>query len=145
MCCLVYQSLASPYLHQGEIEALLEKSRTFNALHAITGCLLFTQGVFLQYLEGNQLHVLSLFDRIKEDKRHSQVRLLTHGNVEKREFRDWGMAYENLYGDNALINYLKLVVNTFLQEPDNKVSPNPTSLKFWENVSALLNNPNNDR
>lgn len=140
MYCLVYQSLASPNLDHDDIHALLKNARSYNALHAITGCLLFTEGVFLQYLEGNQLHVLSLFDRITEDKRHSDVKLLNHGQVEKREFRDWDMAYETMYGDNALINYLKLVVINFLNEPQKNATPNPTSIKFWEHVSTLLTN-----
>lgn len=121
-----------------DIEALLVKARAFNHDQGITCCLLYFRGCFLQYLEGNQLKVLSLYDQIRADKRHSEVRLLTHSQIEKREFKDWDMAYENFYGDNEQINYLKLVVTDFLEDPLKKLSPNPSSVQFWDHVSRML-------
>lgn len=138
MYCLVYQSVATREFGPHEIETMLNKAREYNHSQGITGCLLFYKGTFLQYLEGNQIRVLSLFDHIKVDKRHSEVRLLTHGQIEEREFLDWDMAYENLFGDNALINYLKLVVGNFLDDPLKKYNPNPGSTKFWDHVGQLL-------
>lgn len=138
MYCLVYQSEASPALVPADIESLLVKARAFNHDQGITGCLLYFRGVFLQYLEGNQLKVLSLYDLIREDRRHSDVKLLSHSQIKKREFKDWDMAYENFYGDNELINYLKLVVINFLEDPLKRLSPNPSSVQFWDHVSRML-------
>lgn len=138
MYCLVYQSEASPALVPADIESLLVKARVFNHDQGITGCLLYFRGVFLQYLEGNQLKVLSLYDQIREDRRHSDVKLLSHSQIKKREFEDWDMAYENFYGDNELINYLKLVVINFLEDPLKKLAPNPSSVQFWDHVSRML-------
>lgn len=138
MYCLVYQSIAAPELGHKEIEQILYKARVFNHNQGITGCLLYYAGSFLQYLEGNQVKVLSLFDHIRLDKRHSNVTLLTHGQIEEREFQDWDMAYENFFGDNALVSYLKLVVGNFLEDQVKSYSPNPSSRKFWDYVGQLL-------
>lgn len=120
-----------------DIEALPVKARAFNHDQGITGCLLYFRRVFLQYLDGNQLNVLSLYDQIREDRRYSGVKLLSHSQIKKREFKDY-MAYENFYGDNELINYLKLVVINFLEKPLKKLSPNPSSVQFWDHVSRQL-------
>ncbi len=138
MYCLVYQSTASPDLRPAEIDALLEKARVFNRQQGITGCLIFYKGAFLQYLEGNQLKVLSLFDQILKDRRHSNITLLTHGQVATREFPDWEMAYETLFGENALISYLKLRIHNDLEEPFNKPADTPASRQFWKQVGQML-------
>ncbi len=138
MYCLVYQSVAAPHLGPGDMKELLQKPRIFNQSQGITGCLLYYQGSFLQYLEGNQVKVLTLFDHIREDNRHSDVRLLTHGQILEREFETWDMAFENLFGDNALINYLKLVVGNYFQDASFKYKPNPSSIQFWDYVGQLL-------
>ncbi len=56
---------------------MLEKARENNSRDNITGCLLYYEGEFIQYLEGNQVKVLTLFDKINADKRHKDVTLLS--------------------------------------------------------------------
>lgn len=137
---LVYQSVANPSFDQTKIQDMLEHARTANDKNGITGCLLFYQGNFLQYLEGNQVKVLSLFDKIKIDSRHSDVQVLSHSYVYRREFSDWRMAYENFMGANDQMQYLKLLVESYMQKPKDALTPNPTSKSFWIAVQKLLQN-----
>ncbi len=51
------------------------------------------------------------------------------------------MAYEDLYGENDQIAYLKLQVNSYLEEPYKSLAHHPSSLPFWQSVSQLINTP----
>lgn len=138
MFCLVYRSIAQPIVDAGAIRAILETARDFNKKNQITGCLLYYQGEFIQYLEGKQVVVLELFDRIKADNRHRKVSLLSHGEIEDREFSDWSMAYEDFLGDNDHLQFLKLLVDSYVENPKKSMDPNPTSKYFWRTARRLL-------
>lgn len=138
MYCLVYQSKAKPIFGLLQIQEMLEKARKFNQEHEITGCLLFYHGDFIQYLEGNRTTLLQLFDRIQNDRRHEFVTLLSHEEITEREFEEWDMAYEDLLGHNYQLQYLELLVSSFIDENDFTLAPNPTSRKFWRATRLLL-------
>ena len=139
MFCLIYRSVAKPSFKQSEIQKMLKKARLFNHQHGITGCLLYHNGEFIQYLEGNQIKVLELFDKIKKDKRHTDIEMISFAERESREFDKWEMAYEDFFGDNDQIVYLKLLVSTYFDSPDELTRLHPASLPFWETVNKLLN------
>tara|TARA_R110002051_G_scaffold322938_2_gene415055 strand:- start:1999 stop:2430 length:432 start_codon:yes stop_codon:yes gene_type:complete len=134
----VYKSKAISDLSLAQIEGLLEKARLFNSANNISGCLLYYEGEFIQYIEGNQIKVLKLFDRISLDKRHTKVQLLSHGLIEKREFKNWSMAFKNVQGQNDQLQYIELLVDSFLAKDSPMQGPNPTSKKFWETTKGLL-------
>ena len=138
MYSLVYRSVANPSFQEDQIQDMLKKARLKNNRLGITGCLLYYEGQFIQYLEGNQIRVLEMFDTIKKDKRHSQVELVSFGERDSREFNNWEMAYEGLYGENEQIAYLKLQVDSFLAEPYKSLAHHPSSLPFWQSVSQLI-------
>ena len=138
MFCLVYKSIASEAFGKAQIQDMLEKARAFNRSNNITGCLLYYKGEFLQYLEGNQVKVLALFDRIQRDDRHHDIELISHGQIEHREFKKWDMAYEDFYGDNDTLQFLKLLVSSFLEPAEKTLDPNPTSKYFWKTAKRLL-------
>ena len=136
---LVYRSKANPIFEQSQIQYMLEHARDFNSSNNITGCLLYYHEAFLQYLEGDQSKVLNLFEKIKEDDRHSQVILLSTSHIYSREFDTWSMAYENFLGANHQLEYLKLLISSFTEVPDMAINPNPTSKSFWTAAKKLLN------
>ncbi|MGB5646861.1 BLUF domain-containing protein [Muriicola sp.] len=138
MFSLVYRSIARPGFDLDQIQGMLSKAKTFNHQQNITGCLLFYEGEFIQYLEGNQFKVLTLFDKIKEDKRHEKVELLSHGEIEKRAFETWDMAFENFYGENEQISHLKLVVSNYLLHKELHTTLHPSKAIFWETIGAVL-------
>lgn len=136
---LVYESTANSVFEQSQVQDMLEHARDFNSRNKITGCLLYYHGAFLQYLEGDQSTVLKLFERIKEDDRHSQVILLSSSHIYSREFDTWSMAYENFLGANHQLEYLKLLISSYMEVPKTAISPNPTSKRFWTTAKKLLN------
>lgn len=121
---------------------MLEKARVNNLRDNITGCLLYYEGEFIQYLEGNQVKVLALFDKIKVDKRHKDVTLLTYSVTDSREFKDWEMAYADFFGDNDQMNYFKLLISSYNENRDSTTKQNPSFNTFWiavrENLGETL-------
>ncbi|MEM8927133.1 MAG: BLUF domain-containing protein [Bacteroidota bacterium] len=138
MFCLVYRSTASPAFGKAQIQGMLEKARTNNQGNTITGCLLYYKGEFLQYLEGNQVKVLQLFDKIISDSRHHTIELISHDHIETRQFKKWEMAYEDFLGDNDALQFLKLLVSSYFDGSEKPMDPNPTSKYFWRTAKRLL-------
>ncbi len=138
MFCIIYRSTANPDIGQAEIQSLLEKAKTFNRANDITGCLLYYKHEFVQYIEGNQLLVTELFEKIKKDGRHAKIELLSNGHTYTREFENWSMAYENFIGPNQRLQYLKLLVSSYFEDTGNYRHLNPSTKKFWVVVRTLL-------
>jgi len=90
---LVYTSTASEPLAKSDLEHILDGARKRNIDEQVTGLLLFTDGNFMQYLEGPQSSVLKLFDIIKKSSLHEQVVQVSQLPITKREYGDWSMAF----------------------------------------------------
>ena len=56
-----------------ELLAILRQSKAANPLHGITGVLCYSEGIFLQVLEGGRSAVNRLYNRIVADARHREV------------------------------------------------------------------------
>ncbi len=138
MFCLVYRSVALPSFKKNELNEMLHKARVNNSRDGITGCLLFYEGEFIQYIEGTQLKVLNLFDKINTDNRHEDITLLAHGERDSREFNNWEMAYEDFFGDNDQINYLRLLIDSFKENAHSSIHPDPSANAFWKAVRENL-------
>ncbi len=78
---------------EAAVQQILETSQRNNAAVAVTGALMFTDGLFAQILEGQQAEVERVFERIQLDERHGEVHLLSFGPVESRIFARWAMAF----------------------------------------------------
>ncbi len=70
---LIYRSRMQPPV---VLEALAVQAQRHNPVLGITGGLAVLDGTFLQYLEGTEVAVRSLFDRIAQDARHREVQVL---------------------------------------------------------------------
>lgn len=89
---LIYVSSASKLFSNDELESLMHKSRNKNAHFGITGCLIYSEGNIIQYLEGTKASVDYIYSFIENDKRHKHLQRLCYGSVEQRSFKDWRMA-----------------------------------------------------
>ena len=78
------------------LDNLLDSARTSNASRGITGILLYIQGSFIQYIEGDEKEVSRLYNTIKNDQRHKHVLKLSEGQQGHRSFNDWSMAFQRL-------------------------------------------------
>ena len=67
----------------------------------MTGVLCFSDGLFLQVLEGGRLAVSQLYNRIANDTRHRDVVLLSYEEIGERKFAGWAMGQVNLSDLNA--------------------------------------------
>lgn len=91
---LVYLSFLNPEFGTEVIDEILAKSRVNNPKIDVTGVLLYKGGIFLQVLEGPKENVITLYERIKKDQRHKEVKNLIELDNQARMFGDWSMAYE---------------------------------------------------
>jgi hypothetical protein len=93
---LMYASRAVPAVDQEELLSILKKSKANNAKSGVTGALCFSEGVFLQVLEGGRSAVNQLYNRIASDARHADVMLLGYSEIEERRFSGWSMGQVNM-------------------------------------------------
>lgn len=88
---VLYHSVTTQPLQEAELQALLAQARSYNAQHQLTGILLYSDGRFVQLLEGPEAAVRALYPRIQRDRRHSQVVTVSEGPGPHRRFADWSM------------------------------------------------------
>jgi Sensors of blue-light using FAD len=93
---LVYSSTATQPLSDAQLNELLTQSRERNAIHDITGFLVYHDGAFMQVLEGPEKNVNLIFDSIKRDPRHHNIELIIHEPIRDRNFADWHMAFRRV-------------------------------------------------
>ena len=87
------------------VDAILHSAWRNNASLGVTGALIFNAGIFAQVLEGCRQDVKATFERIQDDPRHSDVRVLAFEQAPHRGFPAWSMAFvgssregEDLFG-----------------------------------------------
>jgi hypothetical protein len=93
---LMYASRAAAGIEQDVLHAILRQCKAANPQHGITGVLCYSEGIFLQVLEGGRSAVNRLYNRIVADPRHHQVELLTYEEIDERRFAGWSMGQVNL-------------------------------------------------
>ena len=100
---LMYASRAVAAVNQEELVAILRKSKAKNPALGITGVLCFSEGIFLQALEGGRTAVNQLYNRIAADPRHTGVELLCYEEIGERRFAGWSMGQVNLSSLNPAL------------------------------------------
>ena len=100
---LMYASRATAATVDGDLAAILKASREHNPVEGITGLLCFTDGVFVQVLEGGRNAVNARYKRIVEDPRHRDVILLAYEEIAERAFAGWTMGQVNLHRLNPAL------------------------------------------
>ncbi len=93
---LMYASRAADSVNSDDLAAILKKSKTNNPPIGVTGVLCFSDGIFLQVLEGGRSPVSGLYNKIACDPRHHDVVLLSYEEVSERSFAGWSMGQVNL-------------------------------------------------
>ena len=78
------------------IAAIVKQSKAHNGAAGITGLLCFSDGIFLQVLEGGRSAVSAIYNRIASDPRHRDVVLLHYAEIAERRFSGWAMGQVNL-------------------------------------------------
>lgn len=90
-----------------DIPQILERSRTLNAHSGVTGALFMHEGKFLQYLEGEEASIGTVYERIQKDRRHTDCRQIDRRLISVRIFNDWSMTWlPHTVGAGLLIDAL---------------------------------------
>lgn len=74
------------------LRTVLSVSQRNNSRDGLTGFLLFDRTWFLQVLEGERARLMSTYERIQRDPRHSDVTLIALRDTKARSFPTWSMA-----------------------------------------------------
>ncbi|MCM5662797.1 BLUF domain-containing protein [Galbibacter mesophilus] len=141
---LCYYSTASKNLKHDDFRDILHEANKFNEKHSITGCLIYHEGYFMQLLEGNKDHVESIYQQIKLDKRHSNLKIMFTGFKSGRIFDEWSMAFieePSVFSMNNLkdfkllsVDMLRMLDKTSKSKQDNILQ---TKL-MWESARNTL-------
>ena len=129
---LMYASRAVAAVNQEELVAILRKSMANNPALGITGVLCFSEGIFLQALEGGRSAVNQLYNRIAADARHSSVELLCYGEIGERRFAGWSMGQVNM----SSLNPALLLKYSERPELDPYGVSGQVSMAFFEELMA---------
>lgn len=133
---LVYKSKAKENITQLEIDAILETAQKFNQANELTGCLIFHNNYFIQLLEGDENVLRTLYDRISNDSRHTDIELLYEKTKSQRNFENWGMAFVNLDENDGFTK--KLFEDNVTTYADITPKITKASDIFWKEVKELL-------
>ena len=103
MIQISYISSAARTMDTEQLLNLLSHCLAYNSSHAITGMLLYGNGIFLQALEGEEDVVSALYDKIEKDERHVDVKFLSRKTIEARQYSEWSMGFQRLSGEDLQI------------------------------------------
>lgn len=93
---ITYISTVAKGTTEDDLRAILASSRRNNARVGITGLLLHDGKRFLQVLEGESAPLREALVRIKADRRHLGVVILSERDVAAREFGPWAMGEQRV-------------------------------------------------
>jgi hypothetical protein len=97
LCRIVYCSRSLLKGSRSDIEVqirqILATARTRNPEAGLTGALTFNESCFAQVLEGADDDLALLYEKIRRDPRHTDVKILMQDNPTRRLFPSWSMAY----------------------------------------------------
>lgn len=83
------------------VARILLTSRRNNPKKGLVGGLYYGDNRFFQYLEGEEAAVHELYDTIRKDSRHRNVKTLIEEPLAQRTFSNWSMKYVPVAGDVA--------------------------------------------
>lgn len=75
---------------------ILTSSFSFNRENMVSGALIYGLGFFVQCLEGDDTAVEELYQKICQDTRHYDVKLVCKKSIDERHFPEWNMSLMNL-------------------------------------------------
>ena len=88
-----------------KIARILAKSRLNNRKNGLVGVLYFGDGCFFQCLEGSEVEIDKLYDKLLQDPRHNSLKLISRKQITHLSFTNWAIKYVPL--ENKLNAELK--------------------------------------
>lgn len=117
---LVYVSNRKSNCTQEEIDKILASCKKNNPSLEITGVLLYSDTKFIQLVEGDAKVIMSLYDKIKLDPRHSNPMMISYGTIQEKSFPSWHMGTKKIAGNEIdfktnITNEDKTIFNNMLK------------------------------
>jgi len=89
---IVYLSVSVRPMTSATLEELLLECRRLNTESGVTGVLLYGDGMFLQYFEGEPVAMSATWARIRASRQHTRIVQMLGEPIARRECPDWVMA-----------------------------------------------------
>lgn len=86
---LIFTSRPVVEITDNTLSDILMKAHENNSRQKVSGFLAFLNGNFIQFMEGSPEVVDALFERIKQDNRHTDVQRALHQLSEQKLFPAW--------------------------------------------------------
>ena len=125
---LVYVSKAAKSFGKSELTKLLRQANANNKKAGISGILVYKDDQFIQVLEGEEADIRDLFEKIRQDPRHTEISILAQGYIPQPEFPDWAMGFRDISQDDLLGLYgnkkslgKSINIESFRTQPDTCV------------------------
>nr|WP_235727257.1 BLUF domain-containing protein [Hymenobacter siberiensis] len=90
----LYRSRSTYRPSEAQLREMLALARLHNSRKQITGLLLYSEGIFVQMIEGPAAEIRELYARIQCDSRHTQVETVSESLLPKRKFAEWSMDFD---------------------------------------------------
>jgi len=119
---ICYVSTARRDIDQNKIHELFYNSCQNNIAQGISGILLYNEGNFMQILEGSRSNIISLFQAIKKDQRHSDIITLFEKPIPYCIFKGYNSGFSTIENNDHienLNNYLTLL--EFIEDTNTSV------------------------
>ena len=112
---LAYVSRAAETLTRDDVQSIVDHAQRKNTERGITGFMCLRDGLFLQYLEGDEAAVNALFEVIKNDPRHEVLTTARLGFQLLRHFADWQMRFldDHYLGQKSIEEMLEGILLEF--------------------------------
>lgn len=92
---LVYVSTAAHEPSHADLTALMSRAQVRNMEHQMSGVLLYSDGTFMQYLEGPPAGLDVVYGFIKADPLHYGIVELVREKIAARQFGQWSMSFRS--------------------------------------------------
>ncbi|MGH1439269.1 MAG: BLUF domain-containing protein [Cellvibrionaceae bacterium] len=130
-----YMSKSVRLMTDAGLNALLNKARINNEVTSLTGMLLYSEGSFLQIIEGPKPAVDNAFQHIQKDSRHQAIKVLFEEKIESRNFTDWTMGFKHL--ENDQIAHIP-GMNAFLENGESLYDHLSVEKEFGQTLKSIL-------
>jgi hypothetical protein len=122
MYTICYVSSARVGITQEELTNLFGITEENNSAHNITGILLYESGKFLQVLEGNEVVLKNLFEKIEADSRHNNIFVILNQKCKRKIFENYASRFSIVKSKEEL-----QTIETYLDQIED--SPNLKYIK----------------
>ncbi len=127
-----YVSTSNPDLSDTDITHLMDYVRAHNCLLDITGILIYSDGNFLQVIEGNKETVKGIFEKIKKDLRHYNIIKILDKEIDGSSFSDYHSSFTVISDHNGPIELQKFLEKEKLSNPEHFKSIAYLTQKFMK-------------